>query len=196
MRKMNIKYSEQSAYSTFKISIKLEYNWIISLVNWRRLFSFSIFDISSHYMYCVSQLHITATYITFKREHTGEDLNDRKISSCFKHQTRYIKLKFTSNQYRPFTVMYRISFERHCRKRITATYKIFNKEHAPKTPVNNRWVFSQPMNTDESYRSDGQTEFKNTFQLSLESVKNNNNRLLIFYEFNFNKTFADWFCIL
>jgi hypothetical protein len=47
------------------------------------------------------------------------------------------------------------------------------------------------MNIDEIYRSNGQAEFINIFQLSLESVKKNNNRLLIFHEFNFKKTFAD-----
>ncbi len=39
-------------------------------------------------------------------------------------------------KYRPLTVMYRISFERPCRKSITATYTIFNREHAGVAHVN------------------------------------------------------------
>ncbi len=39
-------------------------------------------------------------------------------------------LKFTSKQYRSSTVTYRISLERPCSKSITATYAIFDREHA------------------------------------------------------------------
>ncbi len=45
-------------------------------------------------------------------------------------------LKFTSNQYRSWTTMYRISFERPCIKTITATYMILNMKYARKTTVN------------------------------------------------------------
>ncbi len=45
-------------------------------------------------------------------------------------------LKFFSNQYRPLTVMYWISFKWSCSKSITATYTIVNRGHAGVTPVN------------------------------------------------------------
>ncbi len=35
-------------------------------------------------------------------------------------------IKFPSNKYRSLNVMYRISFERPCRKSITSTYTIFS----------------------------------------------------------------------
>ncbi len=73
--------------------------------------------------------------------------------------------------------MYRISFEWFCRKCITATYTIFNKEHAGLICVNickscrNRRIFAEVI-----VRKDGQTdrqiEVINTFQLLWESVKN------------------------
>ncbi len=53
--------------------------------------------------------NIATTYTIFYRKRTGVDFNDM-------YKFRYIKdvltlQKFTSNQYRPLTVMYRISFE-------------------------------------------------------------------------------------
>ncbi len=62
----------QSAYNRFKTSIIIEHDWmwIISLVNWRRLFSFFDFwYFITLPKYCVNQLHITATCITFNIEH-------------------------------------------------------------------------------------------------------------------------------
>ncbi len=49
-------------------------------------------------------------------------------SFLFNPRTVHVKLKllkFTSNQYRPLTAMYRISLERPCSKSITSTYTIF-----------------------------------------------------------------------
>ncbi len=65
---------------------------------------------------------VTATYTIFNTEHTGVDLKDIQ-------KFRYVKdiltlLKLTLNKYRPLTVMYWISFERPCRKSITATCTI------------------------------------------------------------------------
>ncbi len=77
----------------------------------------------------MQQLHIPFS----NREHTGADFNDvQKI-----RWVKYILtlLKFTFKQYRPLAVMYRISFERFCRKSITVTYTIFNTEHAGVTYV-------------------------------------------------------------
>ncbi len=74
--------------------------------------------------------------------------------------------------------MYRICFERPCSKSMTATYSIFNREHAGVTHVN-MWEFrsNQRIFTEIIARTDGQTdrqtEVINTFQLSLEAVKNN-----------------------
>ncbi len=72
--------------------------------------------------------------------------------------------------------MYRISFERPCRKSITAAYTIFNREHAEVTHVNVcQFSGNQRIFTEVIVRTDGQTdrqtEVINTFQLKLKSVK-------------------------
>ncbi len=62
--------------------------------------------------------------------------------------------------------MYRISFERPCKKSITATCTIFNREHAGVAPINMREFRSnQRIFTGVIVRTDRQTEVINTFQL-------------------------------
>ncbi len=74
------------------------------------------------------------------------------------------------NKSRPLTVMYRISIERPCRKSITATYTIFNREHAGMTHVNvcefrgNQRIFTGVIVWTDR-QTDRQTEVINTFQL-------------------------------
>ncbi len=73
-------------------------------------------------------------------------------------------------------VTYRISFEWACRKSITSTYTIFNKEQAGVKHVNicefrrNRRISTEVIvRTNE--QTDRQTKLINTFQFSLENVK-------------------------
>ncbi len=76
---------------------------------------------------------------------------------------RYVKdilklIKFISNKYSTFSEMYRISFERPCRKSTTALYTIFSMENAGVTPINigvfchNRRILAEII-----VRMDGQT---------------------------------------
>jgi hypothetical protein len=61
--------------------------------------------------------------------------------------------------------MYQISFEQPCSKSMTATYTIFNREHAGVTPVNT-WEFrrKQKIFTELIVRTaDRQTDVINTF---------------------------------
>jgi hypothetical protein len=68
--------------------------------------------------------------------------------------------------------MYRISFEQPCSKSITATYTIFNREHAGVTPVNTcEFCRKQKIFTELIVRmADRQTDVINTFQISLQNV--------------------------
>ncbi len=74
------------------------------------------------------------------------------------------------NKYRPLTVMYHIYFERPCRKSVTATYNVFNREHAGVTRVNgcefrsNQRIFTEVIGRTDR-QTDRQTEVINTFQL-------------------------------
>jgi hypothetical protein len=55
--------------------------------------------------------------------------------------------------------MYRISFERPCRKIITATYTIFNREHAGVTHANMcEFRSNQRIFTEVIVRTDRQTD--------------------------------------
>ncbi len=69
------------------------------------------------YPVCSFKDSITATYTVFHREYTGNDPN--YILKFRYDKDILIVFKFTSNKYYSLTVMYRISFERHCRKSIT-----------------------------------------------------------------------------
>ncbi len=83
------------------------------------------------------------------------------------------------NNYRPLTVMYRISFERLCRKSITATYTIFNREHAGVTPINMcEFRSNQRIFTGVIVRTDRQTDKPKSlnwpFNLSWNVLKTSN----------------------
>ncbi len=68
-------------------------------------------------------------------------------------------LKYTSNKYRPLTVLYRNSIERPCRKSISARYTIFNWEQAVMTLVNVSEFCCNPRKfTEVIERTDGQTD--------------------------------------
>ncbi len=70
-----------------------------------------------------------------------------------------ILLKFTLNKYHRLTAMYRIYFERPCRKIITDTYTIFNREHAGVTHVNvYEFRGNQSIFTGVIVRADRQTD--------------------------------------
>ncbi len=90
-------------------------------------------------------------------------------SFLFNRHTVHFKLKllkFTSNKYRPLTVMYRISFERPCRKSITTTYTIFNREHAGVTPINMcEFCSNQRIFTGVIVRTDRQTDKPKSLKL-------------------------------
>ncbi len=80
------------------------------------------------------------------------------------------------NKYRLLTVMYQIYFERPCSKSITATYTIFNREHAGVTHVNMcEFRSNQRIFTGVIVRTDRQTDKSKSltlFNFSWKGVKN------------------------
>ncbi len=109
-----------------------------------------------NYFVCPCNKGITATYAIYNTDHTGLAFNDIYKFRCIKDILTLVK--FTFNKYRPLTAMCRISLQRPCRKSITATYTIFNREHALVTSVNIReFRHNRRILTEVIVRTDRQT---------------------------------------